>query len=183
MKRVVLLLAGGAVWLGAAVGVQAQSADAWLHIRVEESQKPSKVSVNLPLSVVEAVIEAAPEKLASKGRIHIHDEQLSLAEMRGIWTELKDAGDTDFVTVESDDENVRVRREGDRILVLVDKPGRAQAVRVEAPVALVDAVLAGEGDEVNVKAAIAALRSIRGDVVHVADGDSNVRIWIDEAKE
>jgi hypothetical protein len=183
MKRLFLLLAAGAAMLIAAGTVHAQAADAWLHIRVEESHKPSKVSVNLPLSVVEAVIAAAPEKFASKGRIHIHDEHLSLAEMREIWSQLKTAGDTDFVTVESDDENVTVRRQGERILVLVDKPGREEMVRVEAPVALVDAVLAGEGEEVNVKTALAALKSIRGDVVHVADGDSKVRIWIDETKE
>ena len=48
------------------------------------------------------------------------------------------------------------------------------------PVSLVDALLSGEGDEVNIQAAVAELQKRRGDIVRVHDSDSNVRIWIDE---
>ena len=47
----------------------------WIHVRVEEPEKQSKVAVNLPLSVVEAALEAAPEMIESHGKIHFDDRE------------------------------------------------------------------------------------------------------------
>jgi len=47
-------------------------------------------------------------------------------------------------------------------------------------VSLVDALLSGEGDTVNIEAAVTELKKRRGDIVRVHDEGSNVRIWIDE---
>lgn len=171
---------------GAASGTDATGAPAWLHVRVEEPGKSSKVRVNVPLTVVEAALEAAPDKIVNKGRIKIDvgrddDHDLSLAQMRRIWKELKDAGDTDIVTVEEDDETVKVARKGDLVQVRVSKTSGKEEVHVDVPVNLVDAVLAGDGDSVDVKQVIRELRSQRGDIVRVTDKDTNVRIWIDES--
>src|SRR5262245_41128092 len=171
---------------GAASGTDSAGAPAWLHVRVDEPGKSSKVRVNVPLTIVEAALEAAPEKIAHKGRIKLDfdrddDHDLSLADMRRMWKQLKDAGDTDIVTVEEDDETVRVARKGDLVQVRVSKPSGKEEVHVDVPVNLVDAVLAGDGDSVDVKAVIRELRSQRGDIVRVTDKDTAVRIWIDES--
>ena len=166
----------------------------WLHVRVEEARDSSKVSVNLPLSVVEAVLRATPDLIERHGRIHFDREHrrhgLKLADLRRAWKELAAAGDAELVSVESDDENVKVQRKGDLVLVLVeqkprtDKEGKklkgAEQVRVEIPVSLVDALLSGEGEEANIEAAILELKKRRGDIVRVQDDDSHVRVWIDE---
>ena len=178
---------------GAAAGtVAAQTAPtAWLHVRVEEARDSSKVSVNLPLSVVEAVLKASPDIIEKHGKIHLgRDHGLKLADLRRIWKELAAVGDAELVSVESEDENVKVQRKGDVVLVLVDKKpwsdkeGKkrrgGEQVRVEVPVSLVDAFLSGEGDYGNVEAAILELRKRRGDIVKVQDDDSHVRVWIDE---
>jgi hypothetical protein len=47
-------------------------------------------------------------------------------------------------------------------------------------VSVVDALFSGEGKELNLKGAISALKSLRGDVVRVDGDDAKVRIWIDE---
>ena len=178
----------------AATPVAAQTATAWLHVRVEEVKQASKVSVNLPLSVVEAVLKASPELIERHGRIHLGREHarhgLKLADLRRVWKELAAVGDAELVTVESEDENVKVQRKGDLVLVLVeqkartDKDGKklkgAEQVRVEVPVSLVDALLSGEEDEANIEAAILELRKRRGDIVRVQDDDSHVRVWIDD---
>ena len=94
------------------------------------------------------------------------------------------------MTVESEDENVKVMRKGDLVQVFVDnkakpdkdgKPAKGgEEVRVEVPVSLVDAFLSGEGEEGNIEAAVAELQKRRGDIVRVKDDDRNVRVWIDE---
>ena len=55
-------------------------------------------------------------------------------------------------------------------------------VRIEVPVTLVDALLSGEGDRLDLQAALAELTEERGDIITVRDGETRVRVWIDESK-
>jgi hypothetical protein len=193
MRKNILASIGLLALAGAAAGtVAAQSAPTpWLHVRVEEVNDNTKVSVNLPLSVVEAVLKASPEILEKHGRVHLGKHHgLELADLRKVWKELAAVGDAELVSVESDDENVKVARKGDVVQVFVekkpwtDKEGKKRRggdnVRVEIPVSLVDAFLSGDGEYGNVEAAIGELRKRRGDIVKVQDDDSHVRVWIDE---
>jgi hypothetical protein len=183
MKRFGLI--SGALALTALPGtLLAQTS--WLHVRVEEPRKQTKVAVNLPLAVVEAALRAAPEKIASKGRVHLgcrheHGAHVAVADLKKMWAELKSAGDTDFVTVEEEDANVRVARVGSTVQIRVQGKGRkAEEVHVDVPVAVVDALLSGDGDDLDVRAAVAEIKKLRGDIVRVKDDDTTVRIWIDE---
>jgi hypothetical protein len=174
-----------------AAHVAAQTSTAWLHVRVEEAKEASKVAVNLPMAVVEAVLKASPEMIEKHGKIHLGDEHgIQMADLRKAWKALADVGDAELVTVESEDENVKVMRKGDLVQVFVDrkaKPGKdgkaahgGEEVRVEVPVSLVDAFLSGDGEDGNIQAAVAELQKRRGNIVTVHDDDSNVRVWIDE---
>jgi hypothetical protein len=182
MKKLILAGVGlVALVVLPAVAAHAENGTPWIHVRVEEAKDQSKVSVNLPLSVIEVALEAAPEMIESHGKIHLGEhEKIKVQTMRKIWAELSAVGDTDLVTVESEEENVKVSREGDLVRILVDNKNGQESVRVEVPVSLVDAALAGQGDEINIKAAIAALKNQRGDIVTVTEPDTTVRIWIDE---
>ncbi len=148
----------------------------------ENEADASHVKVNLPLSVVQIALEAAPDKILDDGKIRIHDtgEDLDVDDLRRIWKELRTVPDSELVTVEQKDETVSVRRQGDQILVDVNNPKDKDTVHVQVPVALVDALFSGEGEELNLKDAIAELRTLRGEIVRVDDGESKVRIWIDE---
>ena len=171
-----------ALTLSPAIPAAAQTASPWLHIRVEEAAKQSKVRVNLPMNVVEAALKAAPEKVVSEGRIKIGREGhgLAVADLRRLWKELKVSGDAELVSVEDKDQNVKVSRRGDLVQVHVEKPGGREQVYLEVPVSLVDALFQGDGETLDVRAAVGELAKRRGDVVRVNDDDSNVRIWIDE---
>ncbi len=199
------IVAGGlALALLPAAGAAAQTttSTAWLHVRVDEAQKASKVRVNLPMTVVDAVVKATPDLIEEHGKVNFGEHHgMKLADCRRAWAQLKAAGDAEFVTVESEDENVRVQRKGDLVLVYADhkghaaRPAKAEAeagkpeatkakgpgeVRIEVPVSLVDALLSGEGEEVNLQAALAEVQKRRGDIVRVHDTDADVRIWIDD---
>src|SRR5262249_37998615 len=99
MRGRTLTLAGLAALMLAWPGPSAaQGAGAWLHVRVEEPQHQSKVSVNLPVSVVDAALQAAPETVVSDGKIHLgrhwrENRDVSVADLRRAWNELKASGD------------------------------------------------------------------------------------------
>jgi hypothetical protein len=171
----------------AALPANAQTASPWIHVEViEQNEKASTVNVNLPLSMAEVALEVAPDKLVKKGKIKLPNNDISIADLRKLWNELRNAGDAQFVTVKEKDQDVSIARRGDKIEIRVqeaasaEKDKKASNVHVDLPVSVVDALLSGEGEELNFKNAIAQLRTQRGDIVRVRDGESNVRIWIDE---
>jgi len=170
---------------GSAPAASSSGGTAWVHVRVEEPKQRSRVHVNLPLPAVEAALKAAPETIASDGRIHLggHGRHLDIDDFRQIWSELRNAGDTEIVSVEDGDDRVSVSRKGDLVLVRVQEDSGRETVHVDVPVALVDALFSGPATELNIRAALAELRKLRGDVVRVNDRDSTVRIWIDESAD
>ncbi|HET7291050.1 MAG TPA: hypothetical protein VFM88_01370 [Vicinamibacteria bacterium] len=184
MKRSVAVLGFSALLLAGARPAAAQ-AKPWLHIQVEEA-KGSKVHVNVPLSLVEIALKAAPEPILDEKHIRLgkHCGRLSVSDARKMWLELKAAGDTDFVTMrdEDEEETVTVSRKGELVQVRVEGAHESERVMVDVPIALVDALFAGEGEELNLQGAIRELSKRRGDVVRVEDRDDRVRIWIDEGR-
>jgi len=159
---------------------------AWLHVRVEEPRqgsRGSRVHVNLPMTAVEAALQVVPETIASDGRFHLgcHGHGMKVEEFRRLWNELKGAGDTELVSVDDEAEHVSVSRKGDLLQIRVREDGERETVFVDVPASVVDALFSGSGQELNVRAAVAELRTRRGDVVRVNDRNSTVRIWIDES--
>jgi hypothetical protein len=184
---VAVVIAAGAVSGSSARVAASDSGTAWLHVRVDEVGKNSRVRVNLPLTVVEAALKAAPETIAAKGRIHLgghrgrHGRSLTVAELRDAWQQLKDVGDTDLVTVDEEDgDEVTVARRGDMVEIRVHDRRHGDQVRVDIPTAVIDALLSAPGDELNVRAAMDELRKMKGEIVSVKDKDSTVRVWIDD---
>lgn len=176
-----------AVLLVLALGVAATASagDLWLHVRVDESDG-AKVKVNLPVSMVEKAIAMVPEEHLRQGRIHLDEccEDMSPAELRELWQEIKDSPDMTFVTVEEDDESVRVWKEAGYLKVHVLEQDKNERVDVQVPLAVVDALLSGEGDELNIEAAIRALvEQGSGELVTVAGDDETVRVWVDDIAE
>jgi len=180
MKRSFLAGVGLVALLVVPAAAHAETDAPWIHVRVEEPQKQSKVTVNLPLSVVEVALEAAPEMIESHGKVKFGEKHgMKLEDVRKIWAELAAVGDAELVSVEDKDQTVKVWRKADQVHVHVVAQGKEE-VRVEVPVSLVDALLSGEGDTVNIKAAVAELQKKRGDIVTVSEPDTTVRVWIDE---
>ena len=178
MKR--LLLAALALLVAAPLFAQTP----WIHVEVDETgEDDTRVRINLPLSVVQVALEAAPDKIISDGDLHLRhvDKDLDIESLRKMWAELREAGDAEFVTVEEENETIRVRREGDFIRIDIDDrgDGESEQVHVDIPVTVVDALFSGDGDTLNIEDALSELSNERGDIVRVEDGDTKVRIWID----
>ena len=54
-------------------------------------------------------------------------------------------------------------------------------VQVRVPVSVVDALLSGTGETIDIRAAIQELASLRGEMVQVDHPDGRIRVWIDES--
>ena len=157
----------------------------WIHIAVDETgEDDTRVNVNLPLSVVQIALAAAPEKIISHGEFHLRhvNKDVDIESLRKMWAELRETGDAEFVTIEEEDETIRVRREGDFIRIDIDgrADGDPEQVHIDIPVSVVDALFSGDGETLNIKDALSALSKERGDIVRVNDGETKVRVWIDE---
>jgi hypothetical protein len=170
----ILILAGAAV-LSAAE-------DRWIHVKVEETSPQAEiVRINLPLSLAEKLLPAIHTNELHEGRVKVKEAKFNEVDIRAILDALRTAQDNEFVTVESDHENVRVAKAGGRLLIKVhENKNKSGTVDVSVPFSVVDALLSGEKDELNVLAAVRAL-SQAGDVelVTVNDKSSKVRIWVD----
>ena len=167
--------------LAAAIGLAAAE-DRWLHVRVEEGgSSPEKVSVNIPLQMVEAVLPLIEAEGFSGGKVHWRHwdhGQHDGFDLRAVLDALNESPDTNFVTVQSDGESVRVAKESGFIIVSVDEDD--DKIRVRLPLDVVDALL-GDGDEIDLVAGLRRLGDYGGDLVTVTSDDESVRIWIDSS--
>ena len=178
-----IIAAGLALVLGAAG--MASASNLWLHVRVDESDG-AKVKVNVPISMVEKAIAMVPDEHFRDGKLHFDEwgDHMDTAQLRELWQEIKDSPDMTFVTVEEDDEFVRVWKEAGYLKVNVAEHDKNEKVDVQVPLAVVDALLSGEGDELNIEAAIRALVDEgEGELVTVTGDDEQVRVWVDNIAE
>ena len=161
-----------------------QEAEAWIHVEVT-GDSGTNMNLNLPLAAVTAMLALAPETIVQDGQLQLGGStEVPVAAIREMWQELRAAGDVEFVTIQHEGQDVRIAREEDIILVNVsdsDADGGDEAVRVEIPVPVVDALLSGDGDSLNIRAAIDELSTLRGELVRVIESDNNIRVWIDES--
>jgi hypothetical protein len=176
------MLAVAALLVLAAPVASAADKGRWLHIRVDESGPGGeKVRVNVPLSMVETLLPLMEDDGDfNGGRIRLNDHDMDAVKLRAIWKAVREAEEGEFVTVESDDENVRVSRSGPYLHVNVQDTDDNEDVKVRIPTMVMDALLSGSGDELDLVAAIRALDDHGdGELIRVDSDDENVRIWVD----
>src|SRR3990172_6685191 len=161
-------------------GTSQAASNQWVHVHIEDVQKAEKVKVNIPVSLVETMLPLIEEKGIHNGTIKLQEKELKVEYLRKIWKELRSQGDVEFLSVEDKDTSVRVFIEGNFLLVQPEKASK-EKVNIKGPLAVVDALLSGQGDQLNLMAAVKALKDsgIR-DIITVQSDDATVRVWIDE---
>jgi hypothetical protein len=179
MKRKNLSIALVAVL--AAAALPAAAADLWIHVRVDEGKQGEQVSINLPVSLIESLAPVVQSKGRASGGLRIDDDEIAVSDLRRAWRELDREGDSTLLTVRDGSSKVRIAKEGGYLLIEADDDGK---VEMKLPGAVVEALLAGDGEELDLAGALRALaRHGKGELVTVADGDETVRIWIDDREE
>jgi hypothetical protein len=187
MKKAHLMLAAAAVALLAPAAVLAEKkAEAqngpFIHVEVREAGgEEGSVNINLPLALAQAALATMQESVDQHAKLTFDKSELKVSDLRRMWTAMRDAGDTEFVTVQEAGETVRIYRKGEMVFVKVNEGDAKDKVRIQVPVSVMDALLSGEGEELDLAGAIDKLGAMgKGELVTVEEeaGDS-VRIWID----
>jgi hypothetical protein len=156
----------------------AAASEQWLHVRViDDEPHGEKINVNLPLSMIEAFLPMIESEGLSYSEIDWHAGEIHGINLHEFLEALQDAPDTNFVTLRSDHEDVRVAKENGFIVVHVDDDD--EHVRVRLPIGVVEAALGEDGD----LDLVAALRRMAdfdgGDLITVESDRESIRVWID----
>lgn len=166
------------------------SSDRWLHVRViDSSNKGETVRVNVPLDLAEKVLPAINKDRLHGGKIKIDSAKLEDVDCRALLEAVKSAKDGEYVTVQSNENDVKVSKSGGVMFIHVtekqtdSKTGKAvehSKVEVKVPMKVVEALFSAGKDELDVLAALRAL-SAHGDteLVSVKDSENTVRVWLD----
>lgn len=175
-----LLLAILAVPLGGggAPAAAPRAETSWVHVRVDEPGKRSRIRLNLPMPAVEAALKAAPDSILVDGGTPLGSD-MNLDRFRRRWKDLETTGNAEILSVEEGEARESISKKWGRLLIHLQDDREAKMVHVAVPEAMVDALFSSAGPELNIRAAAAHLRTMRGDVVRVQDGGSTVHVWID----
>jgi hypothetical protein len=164
----------------------APKTERWLHVRVINSDnKGETVRVNVPLELAESVLPTINKEHLHNGKVTIDQAHLNDVDLHALMNAVRNAKDGEYVTVQGSDQDVRVAKEGGRLLVHVKDKSRGDhskhsEVEVKIPMHVIDALFSAGKDELDIVAALHAL-AVQGDteLVSVKDQDSTIRVWLD----
>jgi hypothetical protein len=181
LLSVMVVLAG----TSAVFAQSGSSKDRWLHVRVINSDnKGETVRVNIPLELAENVLPTINKNHLHNGKVTIDQAHMNDVDVHALLNAIRTAKDGEYVTVQGTDQDVRVAKEGGRLLVHVkDNKGsksNKSNVDIKIPMHVIDALFSAGKDELDVVAGLHALASL-GDteLVSVKSEDSTVRVWMD----
>jgi hypothetical protein len=185
--------------------------DRWLHVRVVNTDdKNETVRVNIPLDLAEKILPTINKERLHNGKVRIDEAQIhGDVDLHALMDAIRTSKDGEFVTVQGSENDVRVAKEGGRLIVHVtDKSGHGlhhhhakhsdadksdddkeeaknekhdvSTVEIMIPMKVIDALFSAGKDELDLVAALHAL-SAQGDVelVSVKSDENTVRVWLD----
>ena len=169
----------------AALGQSGSARDRWLHVRVINSDnKGETVRVNIPLELAENVLPTINKDHLHNGKVTIDQAHLNYVDLHALLNAIRTAKDGEYVTVQGADQDVRVAKQGGRLLVHVkDNKGsksNKSKVDIQIPMHVIDALFSAGKDELDIVAGLHAL-ALQGDteLVSVKSEESTVRVWMD----
>ena len=177
VKRILL----GAMLLIPVAGLAQAKTERWLHVRVLDGE--DKVSVNLPVDLVATVLTSIEHENFHHGGIVIEDMDVNRELLEAILKAAVDSVDGEFVRVEEGDETVvSVHKKNDTLFVVVEEDH--EKVQIQIPIQVAKAMLEGDGEALDIAAALEELGKGGGtELVTVDDGESTVRVWVDSSME
>jgi hypothetical protein len=182
------------------------TSERWLHVRViDTNHKGETVRVNVPLEMAEKVLPAINKDRLHNGKVQINRSDIEGVDLKALLEAVRSSKDGEYVTVQSNENDVRVAKQAGYMVVHVTEKGfrssddksdksdksaksdkaeksyERNRVDVKVPMKVVEALLSAGKDELDLVAALRALSTHGGDteLVSVKSDDSTVRVWLD----
>ncbi len=183
-----ILLATCVFFPSSSVAQSSSKSDQWIHVRVESKDTNGEtVRVNVPVEMAAKVLPAINHENLHGGKVHIDSAHLNDVDLHALLDAVRTSKDGEYVTVQSNEQNVRVAKNSGYLYIHVtdkkgakDKSEPATKVEIKIPMKVVDALFSAGKDELDVVAALRALSSNSDtELVSVKDQNDTVHIWID----
>ena len=95
-------------------------AERWLHVRVvNPDSKGETVRVNVPLELAESILPTINKERLHNGKVTIDQGHLNDVDLHALMNAIRNAKDGEYVTVQGSDQDIRVAKQGGRLLVHV----------------------------------------------------------------
>jgi hypothetical protein len=140
----------------------------------EGGPEGTRLIVPVPIVLAQIAARFAPQEVR-----HLREPKLSehMPLLRVVARELQQVGDAELVRIEERDETVSIVKSGGDLVIEVSQPG--EQVYVRFPAAALEQIFENShGDCLHPAAVLGALRETSGELVHVVDGDEEVRISV-----
>lgn len=171
-----------AVVLTLALPVVGAAADdqRWLHITVVENGEGTNVELNLPLNLVQTLVEGIDVDGFERGKVELDLDDADI-DWPEVLAAVRTAPDGEFVRVDSTDGQVEITKKGGTVHIHAVELGGDNAVAdISLPAAMIDAFSVDEEDQIDVAALLRSISDLpSGDLIRVTSDDANVRIWVE----
>ena len=154
----------------------------WLNVHVTETSENADVRVHLPMNLVLAVLDGIRVEHFDRG---IVDLDLDMGDAEIDWTQViqavRTSPDGEYVTISSDDADVRVVKQAGMMLVdVLEKAQDHAEIRIRIPVSMLDAFSVDEHNRFDVAAFLRSFEELPdGELIRVTSNEANVRVWVE----
>jgi hypothetical protein len=149
---------------------------------IRSDAKRETVRVNVPLELAEKVLPAINHDRLHDGKVRIDCAHGRDVDLRAMVEAIRTAKDGEYVTVQGKDNDVRVAKQDNHLIVHVLDKGQSKKSQVEikVPMRVIDALFSAGKDELDLVAALHALSAAADtELVSVKDNENTVKVWLD----
>ncbi len=186
MKRPLITILFAALLTPLFAPQEAFASDFWVHMKVRDHRGHGKLTLDVPAGVIRFVSAFLPRQATASASIDINGHQFDVPRLRRAWQLAKRQPEGKMFTFADHDDTVIIGHRGGSLVVNAHSDrGRTRDERVEVriPGQVVDALLRGPGDRMNLAAGIQALAQAgSGELVAITSDRETVRIWVDRVE-
>ncbi|HZI92944.1 MAG TPA: hypothetical protein VFE84_01770 [Patescibacteria group bacterium] len=151
----------------------------WLRVEVnDQGGDHQKVKVNVPLSLIEVVVDSI-DKREFMSNLEAGHPSLDIPKL---WREVRKMEGSDFVTVESEKEHVRVWKDREFFRINVQEEGYSEPnIEVKLPLAIMDYLFESRTRDLNFQDLVDELRGhLPLTLVTVKHEENRIKIWLED---
>jgi len=155
-------------------------AQPWLNVSVQSAEDHADISVHLPLGLILTVMEHIKVDGFDAGKIEIDTGDADI-DWPALLAAVKEGTPGKYVTVNSDEADVNISKTAKHLLINVNQKEDEKArIAVKLPLELLDSVIVGENNEIDLAALLRGLKKLpAGDLVTVNSEKAKVRVWVE----